>query len=539
MIIQVSDDESNGSDMDIDDDQAIPDPPVVRQAPGTLTGLPRRPAQAETASSIMSTSGPQTPSSSARTGEMTSKEKELAAMKLTLKKKLAEQKRVREAAAAAATPKSLPPKPPAQALPAKMVSSAQTTASPSLKRNQPVSSDTNNPVDRKRRRRTEIQEQLPSLDDEIATNEAEMARIAKDLERLKANNDRILQDKQRLTKELEELGIDTEGMSHAELRATKHDIERAMSPDVDQPPQAAVTTSQSLTNGKRPSASDVIERMTSIEDQSKFAPSPALGQTGQYAHLPGLGQASGVPKDVIQSRLPSSKAVPPPEPELTNRNVPIAAATVVETRGSATPMDDEEDFYSPPPQLSFDGQNESMSAPVSQVQVAAGDDESALLSEEGEVDMSESSEDEEDEYEPEEPQEARGVEEPQAPVPNSPSQSSEDEGAYEPPDVDEQMADSQTDNTADDTPNQLEAGDDAMDIASSSSEDSDESDSDSEQESSPEPEIEQAHATDRVQQSANAANDLAPELQSNPTFELAPVEPTPEAVCRQSHRRFR
>jgi archaellum component FlaC len=551
MIIQVSDDESNGSDMDIDDDQAPSNPPVARQGPGSIPGLPRRPAQAETVSSIMSTSGPQTPSSSARTGEMTSKEKELAAMKLTLKKKLAEQKRVREAAAAAATPatpKTLPPKPPSQSTNTEKVSLPQKAASPSLKRNQPGSSENNNnPVDRKRRRRTEIQEQLPSLDDEIANNEAEMARIAKDLERLKANNERILQDKHRLTKELEELGIDTEGMSHAELRATKHDIECAISPNLEDTPQVVATTFQTLTNGERPSASDVIERMTSIEDQSKTESSLAHRQTGQYALLPGIGQASQAPKTGIQAHVPSTKALAPPESVLKERNDPIATPTAVETRGSATPMDDDEDFYSPPPQPFVDGQNEITPAPIPHVEAETGGEVSTSLSEEGEVDMSESSDDEEDEYEPEDPQQSQGlqgshesqvVKESQAPAPDSPSESAEDEGVYEPPDVDEQMADKQIDSTAD-SPNQVEAGDDAMDIASSSDEDSDESDSDSEQESSPEPEMEQAHATDRVQQSANAADDLAPELQVTPAFELAPVEPAAEAVRRYSHKKFR
>ena len=70
-------------------------------------------------------------------------------------------------------------------------------------------------------------------------------------------------------------------------------------------------------------------------------------------------------------------------------------------------------------------------------------------------------------------------------------------------------------------------------------EDIDFSDSDSEQESSPEPEVEQAHTTDRVQQSTNTGDGLAPELQSKPAFELAPVEPTAEAVRRHSNGRFR
>ena len=548
MIIQVSDDESNGSDMDIDDDQAPSNPPVIRQGPGNIPGLPRRPAQAETASSIMSTSGPQTPSSSARTGEMSSKEKELAAMKLTLKKKLAEQKRIREAAAAAATPKSLPPKPPSQSFTTENTPRPQIAASPSLKRNQATSSENNNnPADRKRRRRTEIQEQLPSLDDEIANNEAEMARIAKDLERLKANNERILQDKNRLTKELEELGIDTEGMSHAELRATKQDIERAMSPDPEDAPQVAATTAQTLTNGKRPSASDVIERMTSIEDQSKTEASLPHRQTGQYGLLPGIGQAFQAPKTTIQSHAPTSTAVVPPEPELKARNDYTATPTAVETRGSATPMDDDEDFYSPPPESFVDGQNETTSALAPHVQVETSGEAFASMSEEGEVDMSESSEDE-DEYEPEEPEQMQGLrdsqelhvaKEPQVPAPDTANESTDDEGVYEPPDVDEQTAYSQVDGTAGESPAQGEVEDDAMDIASSSDEDSDESDSDSEQESSPEPEVEQAHTTDRVQQSTNTGDGLAPELQSKPAFELAPVEPTAEAVRRHSNGRFR
>jgi hypothetical protein len=594
MIIEVSDDESNGSDMDIDEDQGPPTSAAIRQAPISIPGFPPRQAPVPAAASAVSTPGPQTPATLARTGELSTKEQELAALKMTLKKKLAEQKRIKEAAEAASaaasavtaaqqqTPSKQPQPSPAARV-QETVAPANVQAGPSAN----ISSR-----DRKRRRRTEIQEQLPTLDDEIASNEAEMARLAKDLERLRANNERIMQDKQRLTRELEDLGIDTEGMSHADMRATKDEIERAQSPEKQAVPQVNVlpSASSSVKESSAPvtppvetEAAKVAEMVTTHTaplDTSQPAPL-------QYRLLPGLGEPAPHPfashqvqtaqqtvleQDASQTNVSSSKVSylePHKEPEK------VAAG---DDRTSATPMDDDEDFYSPPPPNEVDLNITASVAEMPEPQVEQAAASAPSPSEEGEVEMSVSSEDEdedEEEYEPEEPI----VEEPVAvdpvveePVVDAPTMnerasipspqaaqppelqveqsqsigqsqvSTEDEEVYEPPDVDEEMIEAvpgtdaaQAEAVVPQVSSPVGADEGAMDIATSSSEESDDSDSDSDEETESEqghPEM-QAHA---ASPDVNIADDLAPELQPDTSVATVPatehiedVSPTPSS----------
>jgi hypothetical protein len=568
MIIEVSDDESNGSEMDIDDDQASLGPATIRQTPMSIPGFPPRQAPVPAAPSAVSTPGPQTPATLARTGELSTKEQELAALKQTLKRKLAEQKRIKEAAeaasaassaaaASAAVPRTTPSKQPdtAQAPLQPAVRARETSASATT---QSGSSTIDSSRDRKRRRRTEIQEQLPSLDDEIANNEAEMARLASDLERLKANNERIVKDKQRLIKELEDLGIDTEGMSHAELRATKNEIERATSPDVETRSQAVDVPSQSLPNGTSTgiaaASAESTTNVTEAESGSAHAPPAVISQpNAQYSFLPGLGQAT--PQVVA-----STASRPPPQRSqersaATSHDVQAEAAkseVVKDTdgpairdnsRASATPMDDDEDFYSPPPPADVQVHTIPDAVGISEPQVAQAVTDAPSPSEEGEIEMSESSEEEdEEEYEPDEP----AVEEPygepqsqQAQMPDpqtEPSQgepllsvrqsqvSTEDEDAYEPPDVDEEMAEagSGADAIQPETSSPGDADDGAMDIATSSSEDENDSDSDSDEGTQSESgdDVSQPIVTER---NTNIADDLAPELQPGLSATLVPV----------------
>ena len=575
MIIEVSDDESNGSDMDIDDDQAQA-PLTIRQAPVSIPGFPPRQAPVPVASSTVSTPGPQTPASLARTGELSTKEQELAALKLTLKKKLAEQKRIREAADAATAAAS-----------AAAASAATSDSTASKHEEAPSSPATTSPQprtgapatmssrDRKRRRRTEIEEQLPTLDDEIASNEAEMARLAKDLERLRANNERIMQDKQRLTKELEDLGIDTEGMSHADMRATKDEIERAMSPEVDAEPQPENT----LLQGVPPQVDSSVSRSAPTQEVALAETTTALPPVStpvnsqdnppQYGFLPGLGQAA----PPVTAPVASHPSTQPVSDQVASSSQYLQSgsdlADAVESsthdarlndRASATPMDDDEDFYSPPPvEIGANAEPVVAEAPEHQFEQSVADVPSP--SEEGEVAMSESSEDEDDEeeYEPEElvveeaPTAEPVVEDstaeapttavephsqqtqlPEPPVEASqsigPSQvSTEDEEAYEPPDVDEEMTEVAPvlDNAQIEASSPGDADDGAMDIATSSSEDSDDSESDSADETSSDLDDSAAQA-DVAQQDTNIADDLAPELQPEASVTVVPV--TAQAV---------
>lgn len=563
MIIEVSEDESNGSDMDIDDEQASTGPSVIRQGPGSVPGFPPRQAPVPAATSTVGTPGPQTPATLARTGELNTKEQELAALKMTLKKKLAEQKRIKEAAEAATAAASAAA---ASSTARQDSSSKQRQQAPApTARSVPASvsaSGVESSRDRKRRRRTEIQEQLPTLDDEIASNEAEMARLARDLERLKANNARIVQDKARLTKELESLGIDTEGMSHADMQATKDEIERAKSPEVDSAPQSAnqVPPGVSANAESGDSVPFLVQAEAAPAAGSITIQTPASGSLAnapQFGFLPGLGQPAptGPDNNVPEStRLPARDQSSGDLPDSPPGMAPVEAPHHINNRNdraSATPMDDDEDFYSPPPV-----EVDLNVAPVTQGpdhQVEQDNTTAQSRSEEGEIEMSESSQHEdEEEYEPEEPMidepgdedEAVGdpalnehvaestsqqAQLPEPPVENSQALgqsqvSTEDEEAYEPPDVDEEMTENERSAVAaQPAVSSPEGADDgAMDIATSSDESSDDSDSESEGET----QSELGDSESQIQiarQRTNVADDLVPGLQSGTSLEIVPA----------------
>ena len=106
--------------------------------------------------------------------------------------------------------------------------------------------------------------------------------------------------------------------------------------------------------------------------------------------------------------------------------------------------------------------------------------------------------------------------------------STEDEEAYEPPDVDQEMFDIQGEGAIAEpilSVPQVEAEDGAMDIATSFDESSDDSDSD--EETTPEPEADNSISANTMrQQDTSIADDLAPEIQPD----SIPAGSTLEAV---------
>jgi hypothetical protein len=255
MIIEVSDDESNGSDMDIDDDQApskstLGPPSTGNQRQGAMPDFPSQPNSAIPGSSAVSTPGPQTPTTQARENELKRKEDQLAAMRETLKKKLAEKRAKDKAAAAASSPApqsaSTEPNGSSAGNQSRLAHPSQTTRLEAA-----GSSDTMNDAselirDVKRRRREEIASKLPSFDVELASNTNRIAQLMQEMEALKAHSEKIAVDKAQLTRELENLGVDTEGMSHDEMRAKKDEIEHEMSPEPESEVVSAPTADKML-----------------------------------------------------------------------------------------------------------------------------------------------------------------------------------------------------------------------------------------------------------------------------------------------------
>ncbi|USP77719.1 hypothetical protein yc1106_04993 [Curvularia clavata] len=540
MIMQVSEDESNGSDMDIDDDPPAPTiTQTPRQTPGNLPNFASHAGSVLSATTAGSTPGPQTPSTLAREKELADKEKQLAVMRETLKKKFAE-KRERDRIASAAAASS------------PMAQKASTAALPP-QNHTPTKPSTTTAKNTAQSRRAEIQSKLPTLDAEIASNTSRMAELAKELEQLTALNERIARDKEQLTKELESLGVDTEGMSHAELRAKKDEIEREQSPQPNAQSQSVDSAPQSSANKNplpvRPSyqnsgAGITGNPKTGLPNRPPLPSQPPQG----YATLPGLGQSTSqaqhqTPPSTNQVSLPS-------KPEMTsNANGTIHTAEdndarVSRSQSSAAVSDGDmgEDFYdAPPPAKNGDVVQLDASATTEPVTVPSP-------SEEGEVEMSvsegEDGEDEEEyepEYDPEEHTVVRDASTAEAqntqmsvPPASASHSSAEDEEAYEPPDADQEMIDVQAEAPPLDTlpqAGQTEAEDGAMDIASSSDDSSDDSDSDSDEESDSGSEADNtASRINPVRPVTNIADDLAPELQPRTisVVDVVEPEPTPE-----------
>lgn len=515
MIVDVSEDDLGGSEMDLDDDQPASKPAVVSQLESNqtaqqrlrnfppLSDFPTRAESIKPASSAVSTPGPQTPATLARKEELQKKEKDLADLKQKLVLKLQEQ-RQKTAAAAALSPK--PPKVTAQTTP-KQSDPLTKLTHPLPKRVdlreslQPTGPSTtlnsatqNMARELKKRRRAEIESGLPSLEAEIANNTARMAQIAKEMEELKANNEKISQDKENLIRELEGLGIDTEGMPHAVLQAKKDEIDHVMeAQNLNSPSQLSTVNAEG--NSVVP---DSTLRRSNADTINAGDNSPSSHQTETVVLVPEVDMTvPEVPLSVTQPEvagLPTANDGVALEPKLNGGaslelpradNVPqsnqqkptdCVSTTVEIVNGSATPVDDGEDFYSPEETVTVALENETV------IKEALGPN-ARSPSGEGEVEMSQSSSSEdEEEYEPEEPQAVHSMnpnpDNHSVDILGSPascaSTQPDDEEMYEPPEPEINDHPDST-NAASDLHPVEEDG--AMDISTSSSDESDESDS--------------------------------------------------------------
>lgn len=567
----ISDADSGGSEMDLSDSHASKPSAVIPQTISrngeqnlrtvqSIPDFPFRSASAMLPSSAVSTPGPQTPASLARETELSKKEKELAAMKLALQKRMREQRQKRMEAAAPSSPKPLTgtqeslsssasqpqPEPPVTAQPEK---------APKGNAPVPASSGVIQALSResKRQRRAEIESGLPALEAEIANNAARMAQLAEEMEQLTAHNERMKQDKGRLIRELESLGIDTEGMPHAELQAKRDEIVRERKAEAElraQTPEVLAPSSASIEDeaqGRVTLESTMVEptavpsnRETSVQGLSH--PDDVISSIQQVA-IPGLhASVSQPPATLVDSprqstrqqdlipenksdELPYSPAAAPdmPQPDVAQRTVTTEAMDgetpkAVGLQESATPIDDDEDFYSPAPAHTEPVIDEQRVSATSQLGANSP-------SEDGEVAMSESPD--EEEYEPEQPailtEPATEAQTQYAQIFGSPGSSTsssmsthEDEEVYEPPDFDEPILDDEpheADASLEATVQHGDAEEGAMNISTPSSDESEDFDS-GPQSAAENTNDEFTPFNTGPEQSVPVADDLAPELQS-------------------------
>lgn len=115
-------------------------------------------------------------------------------------------------------------------LPAASVTSTLTetvvTAASSQQKKRP-SEDPDASGEWRKKRRAEIQSDLQTRDQDLGSTAAKIAEVERQLALLHEEQQRQQEARAQLAMELEELGVDTEGMSHEEMQATKDDIEAA------------------------------------------------------------------------------------------------------------------------------------------------------------------------------------------------------------------------------------------------------------------------------------------------------------------------
>lgn len=379
----------------------------------------------------------------------------------------------------------------------------------------------------------DIEAEQSVLDSEIAENAAKLAQITREFEILTANDKKMRLDKERLQAELESLGIDTEGMPHAELQAKRDEIDRAQS--------AAFQTLM-------PTNTTATATTASGTKHSNAAGLPAAFEPGSAVTAQHLPQPLVASKSVPQTGIPGLNASLPPAikspdttdaPHMGNQRTPVsnnsqvpstplkehipAKAPAISSEHDpglqdlskpTTPFDDEEDFYSPEPA--------NVPLPANHIDTATSSLPPAQSpSEEGEMAMSES---EEEEYEPEEALEPtinslNRAADPQVSSMTSPAASSPadvEEDSYEPPDVGEPITDLEAGSSTTlskplDQP--LEPEEEEMDMSTSSDSDSDsEVSSESSEDESNVPVS--ASGVKNLDSSVIVADDLAPELQT-------------------------
>lgn len=249
VIIEVSDDETAGSVMDIDEaDELQPSAqPSVQPPKGganrnlpPLTNFPARPGFSRQGSAHSTPPAVQPPIPAARVADLKRKEEELAALKKLIAEK--ERQRLAKAQSSRAQTPATPTHQPSQAPQLGSSSAASAPVNRGIARVQPdvrsesvsraitpsgaLTSAPQSPAepDWKRRRRAEIQSGISAFDADLNSNMSRLEQLRREMEQIEAENKRRQQEKESLINELEGLGIDTEGMPHEELQAKKDEI---------------------------------------------------------------------------------------------------------------------------------------------------------------------------------------------------------------------------------------------------------------------------------------------------------------------------
>jgi len=131
----------------------------------------------------------------------------------------------------------------------------------------------------KKKRRAEIQSDLQNRDLDLGSTAAKIAEMERQLALLHEDRTRKQQAREQLAKELEELGVDTEGMSHEEMQATKDDIEAAQKVDSHQSEDQSVRENHGeCVDAAAETAVHAIPPMGQAQAESMPEPSDTIGE---------------------------------------------------------------------------------------------------------------------------------------------------------------------------------------------------------------------------------------------------------------------
>jgi hypothetical protein len=205
LIIQVSDDESGGSDMDLDDiqteQQHITTSPATAMHNGNqlsrkfpqVTEFSSRSASVNPTRSTLNTPPTTRTPAGFTADELLKHEKAI----LDLKSKIAKMTEKKKAAEA---------------------SKGSISSSPAPRQS--------GSTEKRMQRRVELETALRSLDQGLEKENGRLAQLKKEITEIRTKRERYQRDREDLMKELEEYGIETEGMGDEELQAQKDEIDQ-------------------------------------------------------------------------------------------------------------------------------------------------------------------------------------------------------------------------------------------------------------------------------------------------------------------------
>ncbi|KAF2084856.1 hypothetical protein K490DRAFT_68268 [Saccharata proteae CBS 121410] len=357
VVVAVSDDE--GSDMDIDEVEGQQQNgfPFSQSAHGMASGA-------------------MTPGAANAAEELRKKEAAIASMRRSLALREQQQKVKQLKLSRAPTPatplqeaRQLPPSP------GVLQTSTPGTELPSRKESQPptdksLSASPHPSADWKTRRRTEIQSGLTTYESEQASSMKRLEELKLEMQRIEAENLKRQKEKADLISELEGLGIDTEGMHHADLQAKKDEIMQQRDEhktEVEQESEVNVQThdvqkdSQEITDNLSqtsqhngvPAQNPEPVRMQTHNDSTQDTSDGEIMESDADEAAMDMSDSDvekdDVEKDDVETRTVFQKrpaeAAPIPEPQ------PAAVpAEAVADAQAILADEDSEDFYSPEPE---------------------------------------------------------------------------------------------------------------------------------------------------------------------------------------------